>query len=113
MKLLRSAIISAIAVIWILAPSQAFGATPKTLNRGEMAAATQKMVNSVYPKVIAAGEHTNCGKYQKSLVKSGYSFTCATYNKTGKETVMTTVKILGVYKSRWNYTYSISPLNKA
>jgi len=113
MKLLRSTIISAITMISILVPSQAFGSTPKSLNRGEMAATTQKMINSVYSKVNVAGEHTTCGSYLKSLVKTGYSFTCATYNKAGKETVMTTVKIQGIYKSQWNYSYSISPLGKA
>ena len=112
MKSLRNLLIPVSVAISVLAPTQAFGSTPNPLDKGKVEFATQKMISSFYPKQIVAGVHTVCAKYQKSLVKLGYSFTCVTYSKSGKQTVMTTVKITGIYKSEWNFSYSISPLAK-
>jgi hypothetical protein len=93
----------AIALVGVaaLTPTPAYASSSTVMTAKQFEVAAQKDVNKQFPQDSKLGEMTMCA-YVQSAAQTGYTFTCVTSNKAGKQLAFTQIT-LESSTAKWDY----------
>jgi hypothetical protein len=101
-----TSIVASIVMSPILSAASGNGPHPITIQR--MDSDIQREVNTAFPTDEASGERTSCN-YVESRMRDGYRFTCATYNKSGREITDAKITVTDPRDRYWTWHYDVAP----